>query len=128
MLVSTWSDTNIQFNYMAMTWPHCKSAFVWNRANLKWKYWNITWPDITCFAEAAVVIKKGGGIDEFYEWQRAQEEAKRKRMIKIVCQVKGIPYSEEHYKTNALMSISDVQLVLREFNVNVFIDDVEVNM
>jgi hypothetical protein len=128
MLASTWSDTNIQFNTMAMTWPHCKSAFVWNKSNLKWKYWNITWPDITCFAEAAVVIKKGGGLDEFYEWQKRQDQEKRRKMVKVVCQVKGIKYSEEHYKSNSMISVSDVRLVLKEMGVDIFIDDVEVTM
>lgn len=127
MLVDTWAGTNIQFNAMAMTWPHCKSSFVWNSAKLKWKYWNITWADLTCFQEAVVVIKSGG-IDEFYEWQRRQEADKRKRMVKVVCQVKGITYSEEHYRAHPTISVSDVRLVLKELGINVFIDDVEVHL
>jgi hypothetical protein len=94
---------------------------------LKWKYWNITWPDITCFQEAVVIIKSGG-IDEFYEWQRRQDEEKRRRLVKVVCQVKGIKYSEEHYRKNSMVSVNDVRLVLKELGVDVFIDDVEVNL
>ena len=128
MLVDAWSKVNITWAYMGKNWGHCRSAFIWSRAKLQWKYWNITWADITCFVEAATVIKKGGGLDEFYEWQRQQEEEKRKRMVRVVCQVRGTKYTEEHYRNNSMISVDDVRLVVKELGVDIFIDDVEVHV
>lgn len=126
MLVSTWSDTNIQFNFMDTFWDRCQSRFVWNRAKLKWKYWNITWEDIQCLAEAAVRL--GGGLDYFYEWQKAQAEAKKRQLVYVICRVKGIKYEASAQRKNVSVSAEDVRLAVRELGIEVFIDDVDLSI
>lgn len=137
MLKSTWSDTNIQFGYMGINWKACKSAFYWNRAKLQWKYWNITWAGLSCLIEAAVaiVMPSGGKPDaqfandeQFFEWQRRQDEEKRKQLVKVICMVQGKNFEDEVKKNTMLrVRVKDVVSAIQHLNVDIIINEVKID-
>jgi hypothetical protein len=137
MLKSTWSDTNIQFGCMGINWKACKSAFYWNRAKLQWKYWNITWSGLSCLIEAAVVIAvtSGGKPDgqfatdaQFFEWQRRQDEERRKQLIKVICTVQGKHFEDEVNRNPTLfVTVKDVISSVEQLKVDIYINEVKID-
>ena len=82
----------------------------WNEANFKWEdnphIWNLV-------VEIVEAIEAGAGIVEAVQ---KLEPEKKKRFIKLVCQVKGIEtYSgQKTIRDDIEVSAEDIELVIKE--------------
>ena len=82
----------------------------WNEANFKWEdnphIWNLV-------VEIVEAIEAGAGIIEAVQ---KLEPEKKKRFIKLVCQVKGIEtYSgQKTIRDDIKVSAEDIELVIKE--------------
>ena len=82
----------------------------WNEANFKWEdnphIWNLV-------VEIVEAIEAGAGIIEAVQ---KLEPEKKKRFIKLVCQVKGIEtYSgQKTIRDDIEVSAEDIELVIKE--------------
>ena len=82
----------------------------WNEANFKWEDNRHIWNLVVEIVEA---IEAGAGIIEAVQ---KLEPEKKKRFIKLVCQVKGIEtYSgQKTIRDDIEVSAEDIELVIKE--------------
>ena len=82
----------------------------WNEANFKWEDNPYIWNLVVEIVEA---IEAGAGIIEAVQ---KLEPEKKKRFIKLVCQVKGIEtYSgQKTIRDDIKVSAEDIELVIKE--------------
>ena len=87
----------------------------------KWINANLTWGDyqlISEVAEGVEEIEAGGGslpskrkkLDKWLD----QEPEKKKRLIKLICMVKGEKFEETKEVEEAEIDISDVEILIKE--------------
>ena len=87
----------------------------------KWINANLTWGDYQLISEVADVvdeIEAGGGslpskrkkLDKWLD----QEPEKKKRLIKLICMVKGEKFEETKEVEEAKVDISDVEILIKE--------------
>ena len=68
-----------------------------------------TWGDV------ALIVAALGGSDivDDMPWQKWEDE-KKKRLIKLICKVKGKTYKESKYVNDYKIKVNDVRLVAKE--------------
>ena len=101
--------------------------FQWNTANFNWNAVNPTdgktyppnetvtgtnlWDDCALIIEIIEVAQGGGGtLTKYFD----QNKEKKKKFIKILCQVKGTEYKETKEVLKRQIRITDVKLVAKE--------------
>jgi hypothetical protein len=100
--------------------------FQWNTANFKWSATNPTdgkvyppneivtgtnlWNDCALIIELIDALQGGKSPDDYFD----KEPDKKKKFIKLLCQVKGIEYKETKKVLNRQIRIADVTLVAKE--------------
>jgi hypothetical protein len=102
-----------------------KFPIKWNNADFKWntappsegykpgfKPSKIpyTWNDVALIKAAA---GGGGDLIDDMPWQKWEDE-KKKRLIKLICKVKGKTYKESKYVNDYKIKVNDVRLVAKE--------------
>ena len=68
-----------------------------------------TWNDVALIKAA---VGGGGDMDEM-PWTKWEDE-KKKRLIKLICKVKGKTYKKSKYVGDYKIKVSDVKLVAKE--------------
>ena len=73
-----------------------------------------TWDDVALVEEVVEAIQQGGGgvIEDDMPWMKDQD--KKKRLIKLICKVKGKTYKESKYVNDYKIKVNDVRLVAKE--------------
>ena len=92
--------------------------FKWNTAPPSEKYkqgfkptkFPYTWNDVALIVSA---VGGGGDLTDNMPWQKWEDE-KKKRLIKLICKVKGKTYKESKYVGNYKIKVSDVKLAAEE--------------
>jgi len=100
--------------------------FQWNTANFKWDAISPTdgktyppneivtgtnlWNDCALIIELINVLQGGKSPDDYLN----KHPKKKKRFIKLLCQVEGIEYKETKEVLNRQIRITDVTLVAKE--------------
>jgi hypothetical protein len=109
--------------------------FQWNTANFNWDATNPTdgktyppneivtgtnlWDDCALIIDIINVMQGGGSPDEYFK----KNPEKKKRFIKLLCQVQGKEYKETKEVHKTKIFISDIKLVAKEvLGVDVKID------
>ena len=77
-------------------------VYKWNNANFKWNNNNYTWNEVILITQAA------DGITD-KPWQQWGDE-KKKKLIKLICKVKGQTYKKSKYVNDYKIKVSDVKL------------------
>src|SRR5208282_6431251 len=94
------------------------------KTNVLWKNANWTWGEEQLVAE---IIMNAGGVDAqalIQPWiiepwnpyraaDKEQAEKKRKRLIKLICRVKGQEYDEERTYRNFNITVGDIKAVVK---------------
>lgn len=88
----------------------------WDTTNVQWQNANWTFSECQLVEE---IVKTYSGVDasKFFEepyspWSRDKE--KKKRLIKLICKIKGIEFSSEKEKLeNIKISVEDIKLVVK---------------
>ena len=89
--------------------------FKWGNANFAWNTNPFgaqqsknpfTWDDCALVEE---VIQAGGGYQEVFK-----DKKKKKRFIKLICQIEGVEYKETKEVKERQIRITDVALVAKE--------------
>jgi hypothetical protein len=92
--------------------------FKWGNANFNWNngvpFPNqstspFTWNDVALVEEVADIIRAGGSFHEVFK-----DKEKKKRFIKLICQIQGIEYKETKEIKNFKIRIHDVEIVIKE--------------
>ena len=71
-----------------------------------------TWDDVA-LVEEAVSVGGGGNILEDMPWMKFEDE-KKKRLVKLICKVKGKTYKETKEIDKVKINIKDVKLLIKE--------------
>lgn len=69
-----------------------------------------TWNDVALIKAA---VGGGGDLIDDMPWQKWEDE-KKKRLIKLICKVKGKTYKESKYVNDYKIKINDVRLAAKE--------------
>ena len=77
-------------------------VYKWNNANFKWNNNSYTWNEVILITQAS------DGITD-KPWQQWGDE-KKKKLIKLICKVKGQTYKDSKYINNYKIKVSDVKL------------------
>ena len=80
----------------------------------KWIIANLTWGDYQLISEVAEIIKDGSGGRRKLDTWLDQEPEKKKRLIKLICMVKGEKFEETKEVEDAKVDISDVEILIKE--------------
>jgi len=103
--------------------------FKWNTATFAWNNGSVfpnqsttpfTWDDCALVIEAAQILG-GAGDDGMYPLYKGEPE-KRKRLIKLICTVKGEKYIEEKEIGQVKITAKDIKLLEEKvlgININV---------
>ena len=92
--------------------------FKWNTANFAWNDGTpfpnqtkspFTWDDVALLEEVVDVIRGGGSYQEVFK-----DKEKKKKFIKLICQVQGVEYIETKEVHNYQIRIRDVEMVVKE--------------
>lgn len=92
-----------------------RTPFEWGNANFAWNSnpfgarqskKPFTWDDCALVAE---VVRAGGSYPQVF-----RDEKKKKRFIKLICQIEGVEYKETKEVKERQIRITDVALVAKE--------------
>ena len=92
--------------------------FKWNTANFAWNDGTpfpnqtkspFTWDDVALLEEVVDVIRGGGSYQEVFK-----DKEKKKKFIKLICQVQGVEYIETKEVHDYQIRIQDVEMVIKE--------------
>lgn len=96
-----------------------RTPFTWNNANFTWdsnpfgtsqSKNPFTWDDVALIQGAAEALVGGKAhVDKYFE-----DEQKRKKFRKIICMVQGEEYIETKEIAERKITISEVELVVKE--------------
>lgn len=97
-----------------------KICYLWGSADVKWKNANWEWKDCQLVQEIIAIVESGVDANELIQpWLReeeqwdAYEKEKRKRLIRLICKVKGQQYNEEKEVKKFKVTVEDIQLVVK---------------
>ncbi len=82
------------------------ATFKWNTAPNNSTYPRYTWNEVE-------LIRHAGGDLMNEPWQKWDKE-KKKKLIKLICKVKGKTYKDSKYINDYKIKISDVKLATKE--------------
>ena len=91
----------------------------WNEADFAWNDNPHKWNEVLLVIEAIGVVGGAGEdpirIEEDMPWMKwTSEDDKKKRLIKLICKVKGETITEEKQIQNYKIKISDIKLLAEE--------------
>lgn len=95
-----------------------RTPFTWDKANFSWESNPFgsqqsanpfTWDDVALVEEVAQAI--AGGISP---QEALKDKKKKKRFIKLICQVQGIEYVETKEVIDRKITLSEIQMVIKE--------------
>ena len=95
------------------------TPITWDNANFTWDNNPHTWDEVLLVIEAIGVVGGAGEdpirIEEDMPWMKwTSEDDKKKRLIKLICKVKGKTTTEEKEIQNYKIKISDIKLAAEE--------------
>ena len=79
--------------------------FNWNNANFNWNNNPYTWNEVILITQAA-----SDGIFDVDQW----DKEKKKKLVKLICKVKGKTYDESKYVNDFKIKVSDIKLAAKE--------------
>ena len=77
----------------------------WNNANFNWNNNPYTWNEVILITQAA-----SDGIFDVDQW----DKEKKKKLVKLICKVKGKTYDESKYVNDFKIKVSDIKLAAKE--------------
>lgn len=83
-----------------------KIPYTWDSANFAWNSNPYTWEDVALVEE---VVAAGSNYQEVFK-----DEKKKKKFVKLICQIEGIEYKETKEIKKRQIRITDVALVAKE--------------
>ena len=79
--------------------------FNWNNADFNWNNNPYTWNEVILITQAA-----SDGIFDVDQW----DKEKKKKLVKLICKVKGKTYDESKYVNDFKIKVSDIRLAAKE--------------
>ena len=94
------------------------ATFKWNTAPNNSTYPRYTWNEVE-------LIRHAGGDLMNEPWQKWDKE-KKKKLIKLICKVKGKTYKESKYVNDYKIKISDVKLATEKIlNIEIITENIK---
>ena len=98
----------------------------WSKTNVLWRNANWLWSECRVVAD---IIQAVGGVDASTliqpwleePWNPYRAGEKKKKLIKLLCRIKGEKYDEEKYSKDAKVTVDDIKLILKTVN-NIYLD------
>ena len=128
-ICSLWSSAATKWEKANWTWSECELieeiCSVWGTTGIDWS--NLNWWWSSC-SGSLPPIPPTPAIDIGYRgvdattliqpwmeepWNPYRDEKKKRRLIKLICKVKGQKYEEEKEIKEFNVSIDDIQLVIK---------------
>jgi len=128
-ICNLWSTANVQWQNSNWTWDDCllvrDICAVWGETDVLWKNANWKWSECTSSAAPPTdILALRLGVDattliqpwmqeETWTAYRTSSLDKRKRLIKLICKVKGQKYDEEKEIKDFKVTIGDIRMVVK---------------
>ncbi len=130
-ICSLWSTENVRWNNANWTWAECEAVQeicqVWSTTKFPWAGANWKWSECSSSAPPIPVVTVGNppGVDAttlIQPWLEEpwnpytandEHDKKRKRLIKLICKVKGREYSEEKEAKDFPITVGDIRTVVK---------------
>ena len=81
-----------------------KIIYTWDNTNFSWNNNPYTWDEV------ALITQASDGIFDVDNW----DKGKKKKLIKLICKVKGKTYNKSKYANDYKIKVSDVKLAAKE--------------
>ena len=82
----------------------------WSDNSIIWSSNSFTWDEVQLVQE--IIQRSGGGvIEDDMPWMKPE---KKKKLIKLICKVKGKTYDESKYVNDFKIKVSDIKLAAKE--------------
>lgn len=129
-LCSLWSTENVQWKNSNWTWGECQTVQeiceVWSRTPFRWNNANWRWSECSSSVIPPIPVVTIGnqpGVDattliqpwleEPWNPYRNLSDEKKRRLIKLVCKVRGHKYEEEKELKDFNLSVNDIRMVVK---------------
>lgn len=132
-ICSLWSTENVQWQNADWTWGECQLVAevcaIWGQSGFRWSNASFTWNDPNCgtptppeptssyVANApgvdASLLVQPWMIEEPWNPYKNISKDKKKRLVKLICKVKGKQYEEEKEMRDFDVSIDDIRMVVK---------------
>ena len=96
------------------------TCYIWGSTNVLWSNANWRWSECSSSTPPIPVVDVGNlpGVDAemlIQPWNPYQTSSidKRKRLIKLICKVKGEEYNEEKELKNLKVTIGDIRQIIK---------------
>lgn len=128
-----WGNTNIAWSVSDWTFDECEivsDCVRWGTTNTWWKAANWKWPECTSSFVPPQPVSGGSlqppGVDAttlIQPWlvepwnpylPADEKDKKRKRLIRLICKVKGEEYNEEKQAKSYNITVDDIKLVVKK--------------
>lgn len=135
-LCDRWSTTADLWKNSDWQWSKCHCSLKWIKTDVKWKDANWLWsvclpieviPPIPPIPPTPTILEMRLGVDattliqpwleepwDPYKSTKEEREKKRKRLIKLICKVKGKTYEEEKLHGDFDISVDDIKLMVKK--------------
>mgnify|MGYP003140284353 CR=1 FL=1 len=81
-----------------------KIIYTWDNTNFSWNNNPYTWDEV------ALITQASDGIFDVDQW----DKEKKKKLVKLICKVKGKTYDESKYVNDFKIKVSDIKLAAKE--------------
>ena len=122
-ICSLWSSENHKWNQTPFTWTECELiqeiCSVWGTTKFPWGLADWKWNECSSsVSPPTAVVPIYPGVDASLLTQpwnpyRTSSLARHKRLIKLVCKVKGQEYNEEKEVRDFPVTVGDIRMVVK---------------
>ena len=126
-----WSTTDSQWSQANWTWDECQiveGCLIWGTAGVTWQNASQLWACNTGSTPpqppTGSLVGNLPGVDAmtliqpwlqepWNPYRAAEEQAKKKRLVKLICKVKGKTFEESKYTHDFEVSVEDIKLIVK---------------
>lgn len=95
------------------------TCYKWSKTNIRWKNADWKWSECRVVAE---LIQNLGGVDATTliqpwleePWNPYKAGEKKKKLIKLICRIKGQKYDESKQLKDIKVTVEDIKMVLKK--------------
>jgi len=128
-----WGSTNKIWSLVNLTWTECEIVYeiagclIWGQAGIPWKDTYVKWsecisPPVPPVPPVIEAIIQPAGVDAttliqpwlIEPWNPYRNLEKKKRLIQLICKIKGEKFDETKEVKNIQIKVEDVSLVMKE--------------
>jgi hypothetical protein len=126
-----WGSANVKWSDTLQQWSGCDICYTWGNTDVKWSEANWLWngcseptptPEPPTPTTASVRYDGVDATTLIQPWLRQEEEPwnpykaqeRKKKLVELICKVKGQRFDEQKYSSNCKVTVGDIKLLIKE--------------